>query len=139
MSTPSARTPSEKAAANSTPLSRMSRATRIWGVPAKRAMARPIARHMSASSWSGTVPRTSYALKTWSMRLTGPTIGGARTALRTARSVDDAAPVGRNGDDGHQVEGGVGDHVHAQPSGAVRDGGEDHAERGQARQLHPFP
>jgi hypothetical protein len=27
--------------------------------PAKRAMARPMARHMSASSWSGTVPRTS--------------------------------------------------------------------------------
>ena len=50
MSTPSARTPSEKAAASSTPLSRMSRATRICGVPAKRAMARPMARHMSASS-----------------------------------------------------------------------------------------
>ena len=58
------------------------------GVPTKRAMARPMARHMSASSWSGTVPRTSYALKTWSMRLwgvTGPTIGGAHAALRTTR------------------------------------------------------
>ncbi len=59
MSTPSARTPSEKAAESSTPVSRMSRTTTIGEVPAKRAMARPMARHMSASSWSGTVPRTS--------------------------------------------------------------------------------
>ena len=58
-STPSARTPSENAAESSTPDSRMSRATRISGAPAKRAMARPMARHMSASSWSGTMPRTS--------------------------------------------------------------------------------
>ena len=58
-STPSARTPSENARASSTPDSLMSRVTRISGAPAKRAMARPIARHMSASSWSGTVPRTS--------------------------------------------------------------------------------
>src|SRR6202453_4438665 len=158
MSTPSARTPSEKAAESATPVSRMSRATNIWGVPANRAMARPMARHMSASSWSGTVPRTSYALKTWSMRLTGPHHRGrprrAHTLLRTARrmagppddpmgdatrdSVDDAGPVRCNGDDGDQVEGGVGDHVHTQTPRAVGDRGQDHAEGGQARQLHPL-
>ena len=82
-STPSARTPSAKAADNSTPDWRMSRATRICR-SAKRAMARPMARHMAASNWSGTVPRTSYALKTWSMRLTGHTIGAARAAPRTS-------------------------------------------------------
>ena len=57
--TPSARTPSEKASDSSTPDSRMSRAIRISGASAKRAMARPMARHIVASSWSGTVPRTS--------------------------------------------------------------------------------
>src|ERR1700689_2340915 len=154
MSPPSSRTPSEKAAESSTPVSRISRATRICAVPAKRAMARPMARHMSASSWSGTVPRMSYALKTWSMRLTGPTIGGARAVTtpccapharwmgrRTTQpdnSVDDAGPARCNGDDGDQVETGVGDHVHAQTPRAVGDGGQDHAEGGQARQLYPL-
>ena len=47
-------------------------------------------------------------------------------------------PLASDGDDGDQVEAGVGDHVHAQPPGAVRDGGQDHAEDGQAGQLHPL-
>src|SRR3984957_7904806 len=146
MSTPSARTPSENAAESATPVSRISRATRICGASAKRAMARPMARHMSASSWSGTVPRTRYALKTWSMRLTGPHHRWPARRAENVRhpagpvhdSVDDGAPARRNGDDGDQDEGGMGDHVHAQAPGAVRDRGQDHAEDGQARQLHPF-
>ena len=42
-----------------------------------------------------------------------------------AGSVDDAAAGVEHGDDGHQVEGGVGHHVHAQPAGPVRDEGQD--------------
>ena len=40
----------------------MSRATTMRGAAANRAKAAPRARAVSASSWSGTVPRTSYAL-----------------------------------------------------------------------------
>ena len=57
--TPSARTPSAKAAESSTPEGRMSRTTRRRGPLVKRATAVPMARHMAASSWSGTVPRMS--------------------------------------------------------------------------------
>ena len=58
-SAPALRAPAEKAAASSTPDSRMSRATMTRGVPAKRAKAQPMARQSRLSSWSGTVPRTS--------------------------------------------------------------------------------
>ena len=53
-------------------------------------------------------------------------------------SVDDGAPLGDQGQDGHGVEGGVGQEIHAQPPGPVRNGGQDHAEDGQARQLDPL-
>src|SRR4051812_37559004 len=54
--------PSAKAADKATPDSRMSRAVTICFAPVKRAKAAPRARAMSAFSWSGTTPRTSYAL-----------------------------------------------------------------------------
>src|SRR5580704_18743752 len=119
MSTPSERTPSEKALESSTPLSRMSRATRITGTSAKRAMARPMARHMVASSWSGTVPRMSYALKTWSMRvMTGPTLGGWGNGARPPLQPE--LPDPRPGDPGDEAQ-------HAQEAeelaDAVRRGG----------------
>jgi len=55
--------PSANAAASSTPEGRMSRATRTVGSPANSANATPTARAMSTLNCSGTVPRTSYALK----------------------------------------------------------------------------
>ena len=58
-STPSERTPSENAWDSSTPDSRMSRATNRVGPPVKRATATPMARNLTASSWSGTTPRMS--------------------------------------------------------------------------------
>ena len=57
--TPSARTPSAKAAESALPDSRMSRPTNIVGLLAKRAAAIPMARNWSSLSWSGTVPRMS--------------------------------------------------------------------------------
>src|SRR2546423_15156223 len=42
----------------------MSRAISTRSVPVKRTKAVPSARARSSSSWSGTVPRMSYALKT---------------------------------------------------------------------------
>ena len=56
---PSARAPSAKAADSSTPEGRMSRTTSRRGRLVNRATAVPMARHRSASSWSGTVPRMS--------------------------------------------------------------------------------
>ena len=48
------------------------------------------------------------------------------------------APTERDGQDGHQVEGGVGHHVHAEAPGAIRDGGQHDAEDGQAGELDPL-
>ena len=62
--TPSERTPSAKAADRLLPDSRMSRPTSMVGLLAKRAAAMPMARNCTSLSWSGTVPRMSYALKT---------------------------------------------------------------------------
>ena len=61
---PCDRTPSANAPTSSTPVGRMSRATSTRVVAGsdswrKVANAAPMARHSSASSWSGTVPRTS--------------------------------------------------------------------------------
>ena len=64
-SAPSPVAPSAKAADSSTPEARMSRPIRMRGAPVKRAKAAPTARAMDASSWSGTTPRMSYALKIW--------------------------------------------------------------------------
>src|SRR5687767_6488675 len=94
-STPWAVTPSAKAAARSTPDSRMSRATRTRGAAAKRAKAAPTARHIEASNWSGTVPRMSYALKTRSSE--GMSKGQpSGTPLREARrDLEAFLPVSR--------------------------------------------
>src|SRR5690349_4928515 len=75
-STPCAMAPSAKARLSGTPDSRMSRAMTIVGAPAKRANAAPRARVMSPSSWSGTTPRTSYALTIFDRSVTGPTLVG---------------------------------------------------------------
>ncbi len=56
-------TPAAKAAASCTPLGRMSRASSTRSAPplssTKRAKPAPMRLHSGASSWSGTVPRTS--------------------------------------------------------------------------------
>ena len=92
-SDPSARTPSENAAGElDARLAHVAGDQDLAPLRRRRAMARPMARHMSASSWSGTVPRTSYALKTWSIRLTGlhhrgrPPLGPNRHVSGSTRS-----------------------------------------------------
>ena len=60
--------------------------------------------------------------------------GGVDPAARPL-SQHHGVGVPRHARDGDQVEGGVGHHVHAQPPGAVRDEGQDHAEEGEPGEL----
>ena len=62
-SAPSEVTPSANAADRAAPDARMSRPIRMRGAPVNRANATPTDRATDASSWSGTMPRMSYALK----------------------------------------------------------------------------
>src|SRR3954470_7250564 len=59
---PRCRAPSAKARARPGPVSRMSCAVTILAAQVTSTHAAPIARAIVSSSWSGTVPRTSYAL-----------------------------------------------------------------------------
>src|SRR5262245_46826569 len=107
------------AAWSSTPDGRMSRATQIWSnaspaSSAKRVKAEPMRRARSASSWSGTVPRMSYALKMASRPGIGRTlldhfVGSAPSKPADARQVGDQAQAVAH--DVHRRAGGV-RHLH---------------------------
>src|SRR4051812_2383750 len=82
----------------------MSRAVTIFGAPVNRAKAAPSARAMSAFSWSGTTPRTSYALTMLERSATGATlVPKAERPPRCYGTVGSAGAVRGGASDGDLV------------------------------------
>src|SRR3954463_11626713 len=73
---PRSRAPSAKARARPGPDSRMSCAVTILAAPVTSRNAAPMARAIVSSSWSGTTPRTSYALTRAERSTTNPRFAG---------------------------------------------------------------
>src|SRR3954453_9741390 len=129
-SAPASAAPVANAAARAGEVGRMSCPTTIADAAQTRTNAAPVRRASSSSIWSGTVPRTSYALKTacvfaGSVVLTGRGYrpGSARPpSLRGEHAQVPAAPCLAPGAGGHRGCRGTGRLDHRPPSLTDRGG-----------------